>query len=253
MRTIAIATQKGGVGKTTTAWTLANCLRQKGKRVLAIDLDQQRNLSNLFRANTKTENNSLSLFLNTAEAREVIQHTDQGDIIPAGKNLQALDLTLKNKSGKEYFLKNSLEPVSGNYDYCVIDCPPSLGMATMNALTTSDCVVIPVEASAFSLDGLDDIAETIDYVKEKCNNPKLKIAGILLTRYEPNTNLSKAVIDIANGIAKNLNTKVFSSPIRNSVKVREAQMLRTDLFQYAGKCNPAQDYESFTEELLRGM
>ena len=126
-----------------------------------------------------------------------------------------------------------------------------MGLATVNALATADRVVIPVEASGFSLDGLDDMADTIAQVKKYCNG-KLKIEGILLTRFEPNTNLSKAVIDIAQELAGQLKTKVFSVPIRNSVKVREAQMLRTDLFAHAGNSNPAKDYEAFTDEILRG-
>lgn len=247
---IVIATQKGGVGKSTTAWALGSCLRRKGKKVLLVDLDPQRNLSRLMNADTGTDRTSLALFLHTAEARDCIQQTEQGDIIPAGKNLQVTDIALKDTKGKEYLLRNALATVKG-YDFIVMDCPPSLGLATVNALTTADCVVIPVEASGFSLDGLDDMVDTVSQVKKYCN-PKLKIAGILLTRFEGNTNLSKAVVELAEELAERLHTKVFSVPIRNSVRVREAQMLRKDLFEHAGQSNPAKDYEAFTDELLRG-
>lgn len=247
---ISIAVQKGGAGKTTTAWAMASSLRRQGRKVLLVDLDPQRNLSKLMKANTNTDGTSLALFLHTAKAGDIIQHTDQGDIIPAGKNLQVADLALKDKNRKEFLLRDSLSGVKG-YDFIVLDCPPSLGMVTVNALTASDAVIIPVEASGFSLDGLDDIADTVEQVKRYCN-PKLKISGILLTRFEPNTNLSKAVVELAEDIAGRLKTRVFPVQIRNSVKLREAQMLRTDLFLHAGNSNPARDYASLTEDFLKG-
>lgn len=247
---VSFSVQKGGAGKTSSSWSIASSLRRQGKKVLLVDLDPQRNLSKLMKANTETDRTSLALFLHTAKAGDCIQHTDQGDIIPAGKNLQVTDLALKDKKRKEFMLKDSLSAVKG-YDFIILDCPPSLGMITVNALTTSNSVIIPVEASGFSLDGLEDITDTVEQVKRYCN-PKLKIAGILLTRFEPNTNLSKAVIDIAQELAGQLKTKVFSVPIRNSVKLREAQMLRKDLFEYAGQSNPARDYETVAMEFLKG-
>jgi len=253
MKVITIATQKGGTGKTTTAAALASCIRRKGRRVLLIDLDQQRNLSRMLEADTTTAGKtSLALLLQAADARQVIQHTKQGDIIAAGKNLQAADIALKEITGKEYHLKEALSGLEKEYDYIVIDCPPALGVVTVNALTAADIVVIPAEAAGFSMDGMDDIAETIRQVKKYCNR-KLKIGGILLTRYEANSNLSKAMIDIAGGLAEQLHTKLYKASIRNSVKVREAQLLKQDLFAYAGKSNPAADYEAFTEELLKDI
>ena len=247
---IALCTQKGGVGKTSSVWTLGACLRRKGKKVLLVDLDPQRNLSKLLKADTNTDGTSLALFLQSAEAKDIIQHTDQGDIIASGKNLQVIDIALKDKKRKEFLLNDSLKTLKG-YDFIILDCPPSLGLATVNALATADRVVIPVEASGFSLDGLDDMADTIAQVKRYCNG-KLKIEGILLTRFDGNTNLSKAIVELAEELAERLHTKVFSVPIRNSVKLREAQMLRTDLFAHAGNSNPAKDYEAFTDEILRG-
>lgn len=251
MYIVSLSVQKGGSGKSSSVWAINSSLRRHGKKTLLVDLDPQRNLSKLMKANTETDRTSLSLFLQTADPEACIQHTDQGDIIPAGKNLQVADLALKDVRKKEFLLQRSLSRLTG-YDFILLDCPPSLGIVTVNALTASDRVIIPVEASGFSLDGLDDIADTVEQVRKHCNS-KLKIAGILLTRFEPNTNLSKAVIDIARELAEQLRTKVFSAPIRNSVKLREAQMLRTDLFKHAEKSNPAQDYEAVTKEFLQDM
>lgn len=252
MKVITIAVQKGGTGKTTTAAAIASCIRRKGLRVLLIDLDQQRNLSRLLKADTETAGTSLALFLHAATAREIIQHTEQGDIIAAGKNLQAADLALKDTTGKEYLLRDALAGLKKDYDYIILDCPPALGVVTVNALTAANIAVIPAEAAGFSMDGMDDITDTIKQVKKYCN-PRLKIGGILLTRYEANSNLSKAMIDIAGTMAEQLGTKLYKTAIRNSVKVREAQLLKQDLFSYAGKSNPAADYETFTDELLQDI
>ena len=249
---LAIATQKGGTAKTTSAVLLASCLRRKGLRVLLIDLDQQRNLSRLLRADTAVPGTSLALLLHAAAAGDIIQHTEQGDIIAAGKNLQAADIALKDTAGKEYLLREGLAEIKNDYDFIIIDCPPALGVVTVNALTAADIVIIPVEAAGFSMDGLDDVMDTIKQVKQYCNE-RLQIGGVLLTRYDVNSNLSKAMIEIAGEVAGQLGTKLYKTPIRNSVKVREAQFLRKDLFDYAGTCNPAADYEALTEELLQDI
>lgn len=253
MKVITIATQKGGTGKTTTAAALASCIRRKGGRVLLIDLDQQRNLSRMLEAETTTAGRtSLALLLQAANAGEIIQHTEQGDIIAAGKNLQAADIALKDTTGKEYLLKEALAGLKGSYDFIVIDCPPALGIVTVNALTAADVVIIPAEAAGFSMDGMDDITDTIRQVKKYCNK-KLKVGGILLTRYDANSNLSKAMIDIAGTLAGQIGTKLYKAVIRNSVRVREAQFLKKDLFDYAGTSNPATDYQAFTDELLQDL
>ena len=250
--TIAFSTSKGGTSKTTTATATASCLRRKGKRVLLIDLDQQRNLSLLFGAKTEPTASSLSLFLHAGLARDIVQHTEQGDIISASKNLQTADIAFKDKTGREYLLRNALAGLKKDYDFIILDCPPALGVITVNALTASDIVVIPAEASGFSMDGTDDIYKVIERVKGSCNS-KLKVGGILLTRYDANSNFSKAMIEIAGEKARQIKTKLYKTCIRNSVKVREAQFLKQDLFSYAGKSNPAIDYENFTDELLQDL
>lgn len=253
MQVITIATQKGGTGKTTTAAALASCIRRKGRRVLLIDLDQQRNLSRMLEADTTTAGKtSLALLLQAADARQVIQRTKQGDIIAAGKNLQAADIALKEITGKEYHLKEALSGLEKDYDFVVIDCPPALGVVTVNALTAADIVILPAEAAGFSMDGMDDITETIGQVKKYCNK-RLKIGGILLTRYDANSNLSKSMINIAKKQAAKIGTKLYKSTIRNSVRVREAQFLKRDLFDHAADSNPAADYEAFTDELLQDI
>lgn len=252
MPVITLSTEKGGTAKTTSAVLLASCLRRKGLRVLLIDLDQQRNLSRLLNANTGTAGTSISLFLKTAAAGDIIQHTEQGDIIAAGKNMQVADIALKDTTGKEYLLRDGLADIKKEYDFIIIDCPPALGVATVNALTAADIVIIPIEAAGFSMDGLDDVMDTIGQVKKYCNQ-HLQIGGVLLTRYDVNSNLSRAMVEIAGEVAEKLGTKLYKTPIRNSVKVREAQFLKKDLFDYAGTCNPAKDYEAFTDELLQDI
>ena len=219
---------------------------------MLIDLDQQRNLSRMLEADTKTNRTSLALFFPETKAADVIQQTEQGDIIAAGQNLQTADIALKDAAKKERRLQKKLAGLKDDYDFIVIDCPPALGVVTVNALTAADVVIIPAEAAGFSLDGMDDITDTILWVR-KYSNPRLQIGGILLTRYDANSNLSKAMIEIAGDMAKQLGTKLYKTVIRNSVKVREAQFLRQDLFAYAGKSNPALDYEAFTDELLQEL
>ena len=170
MKVIAVSTQKGGTAKTTTAAAIASCIRRKGKRVLLIDLDQQRNLSHLLKANTGKAESSLNLFLQTAAARDIIQHTEQGDIIAAGKNLQAADIALQKTSGKEFLLQESIAGLKKDFDFVILDCPPALGIITINALTAADIAVIPAEAAGFSIDGMDAIYATIQQVKRYCNH-----------------------------------------------------------------------------------
>lgn len=247
MKTIAVANRKGGVGKTTTAAALVGGLTLKGYRVLAIDLDAQRNLTSTMQARSDSKT-ALGVLTGDVTAREAIRHTEGGDIIPSSKALSGADATL-TETGKEYRLKEALEPIEGEYDYCIIDCPPALGILTVNALTAADSVIIPAQADIYSLEGIEDLQETIQPVKRYCN-PDLTIEGILLTRYSPRSVLSRDVTTLAEQLASKLGTTLFKATIREAVAVKEAQISQQNLFVYAPKSKVSEDYRAFIEELL---
>lgn len=246
MKTIAIANRKGGVGKSTTAAAIASYLTLNGHKVLAVDLDAQRNLTSTF--NARAENNTvLGVLTEKITAAEAIRHTEQGDIIPASKNLSGADLAIVD-TGKEYKLREALEAVKGEYEYIVIDCPPALGILTVNALTAADTVIIPAQADVYSLEGIADLEETIAPIR-KYTNPNLSIAGILLTRYNGRSILSREVTTLAEQLAQRLGTKVFKTTIREGVAVKEAQISQQSLFTYAPTANVTEDYRAFIKEL----
>ncbi|MEE3451662.1 MAG: ParA family protein [Acutalibacteraceae bacterium] len=249
----AVINQKGGVGKSTTAEALSAGLFLKGFKTLAIDLDAQGNMSYTAKAVTDKAvtdgSTALGVLMGEVKPEAAIQHTDNsGDIIAASKALAGADAFIK-ETGKEYRLKEALESLQGIYDYIIIDTPPALGILTINALTACNSVIIPAQADIYSLQGIEQLAETIKPVKKYCN-PSLTIAGILLTRYSPRTVLSREVAEIADQLAQRLGTKVFRTTIRENISVKEAQISQTSLFDYAPNSNAAKDYQAFIEELL---
>lgn len=243
-----VATQKGGVGKTTTAAALWAGLSLKGYKCLAIDLDPQCNLSFTAGADT-TRKTALSLLTGEAPAEETIQQTAAGDIIPASKSLAGADAFITD-TGKEYRLKEALEPIQARYDYIVIDTPPALGILTVNALTACNSVIVPAQADIFSLEGIGQLQATIDPVRKYCN-PTLHIEGLLLTRYNARTALSRDVSEIMQQLAQKLGTKVFNTTIREGIAVKEAQISQRTIFDYAPKAKVTDDYRAFIEEILK--
>jgi len=246
-RTLAIMNQKGGAGKTTTAQALAAGLSLKGYRVLSVDLDAQGNMS--YTAGARTDGaTALGVLTGEIRAGDAIQHTRSGDIIPASKALAGADAFMTD-TGKEYKLREALEPISGEYDFIILDTPPHLGILTVNALTACDSVIIPALADIYSLQGIEQLAETMKPVKKYCN-PALTIEGILLTRYSSRSIVSREVAELAGRIAAKLGTKLFKTTIREAVAVREAQISQQDLFRYAPKAKVTEDYSRFIAELL---
>ena len=249
MKTIAIINQKGGVGKSTTAFTLASGLKNKGYKTLCIDMDAQGNLS--YTANANDDLLTIyDLLAEDADINQAIQHTKNFDLIASSKALSGADGFITD-IGKEYKLKEILESVKNDYDYIIIDTPPALGILTVNALTACDSVIIPAQADIYSLQGIEQLSKTIQPIKKYCND-KLKIDGILLTRYSPRAILSREVAEIANDLAQNLNTKVFKSTIREAIAVKESQINKQSLFDYAPNSNVTNDYLNFVNELLKG-
>jgi len=241
---ISIANQKGGVAKTTTAHALAAGLHEQGKKVLLVDLDAQCNLTYIAGI-TKPKQTILEV-LQGAEPTPV--PCNVGDIIAGNSFIGNADL---GTAGKEFRLKNVLGPIANNYDYIILDTPPSLSMLTLNALTFSDKVIIPTQADIFSLQGIQQLNNTIQAVRQTTNKD-LETGGLLITRYSGNTILSKDLKIVMEKAAKELGIKLFNTVIREGIAVKEAAAKREDLFTYAPKSNAAQDYSSAIHEILKG-
>jgi len=246
----AIVNQKGGVAKSTTAAAIAAGLLLKGYKVLVVDLDAQGNLSYSYDAKGESWQNSLALMTEALidDTERLIVHTRQGDIVPSTPQLANAEQLLP-AVGTEQKLKEGLQHLTTLYDYIVIDTPPALGALTTNALTACTKAIIPTQADVYGLQGIGGIQQTIEAVRKYCN-PQLKVEGILLTRYNGRTTLSRDTRLIMEETAKVFNTKLFNTPIRECIAVKEAQMLKRSIFEYAPKCNAAGDYRALIEELL---
>ena len=247
MRIISVANQKGGTAKTSTAHALVTGAAYKGKRSLAIDFDPQGNLSFIMGADANRAG-AYELMKQQAQAAQIVQYTSQGDIIPASLNLAAADTEFSGKPGRDFFLQAALEPLQDAYDVAVIDTPPTLGTLLVNALTASDEVIIPMNADILSLQGLYQLAETIDQVKSFCNKG-LKVTGILLTRYSGRTVLARDIKETIEAKCAELGIPLLNTVIRDGVAVREAQTTQESLFAYAPNSNPAKDYLQLFDEI----
>ena len=195
-RVIAVANQKGGVGKTTTAINLSACLAEKGQKVLAIDMDPQGNMtSGLGIDKDEVEKNIYDLMIGQAGVDEVLQKEaiENLDVIPTSIDLSAAEIELIGVDDKEFIIRNAVQPIKDDYDYIIIDCPPSLSMLTINAMTTADSVLVPIQCEYYALEGLSQLIHTVELVKERLN-PVLEIEGVVFTMYDARTNLSLHVV-----------------------------------------------------------
>lgn len=246
---LAVINQKGGVGKSTTAYGIGAGLNLKGYKILFIDMDAQGNLTDTLGVEEKTLS-TMDVLEGKCNITEAVKGTAQGDLIPAGSGLAVAD-TVICAVGKEYRLKESLESVKYKYDYIIIDTPPALGVLTINALTACSGAVVPAQADIYSLQGISQLNMTINTVKKYCN-PDLKVIGILLTRYSARTILSRDLAQVIGQTALELGTKLFSTVIRESIVIKESQANRQSIFEYAPKSNPALDYLALVDELIEG-
>lgn len=253
MKIITLANQKGGVAKTTTSSALAAGLTNRGSRVLAIDLDPQANFTLSCGVDILSLDNTLyDVFKQDCEAAKAVVNTPLGyDLLPGGLTLTSADTEFQ-QMGRYQMLSEALNEIKGSYDYIVIDTPPTLGVLTLNALTASDTLVIPMAADIYSVQGLSQLSGTIQGIY-KYSNPNLKIAGILITKFNGRQNISKAILEQIEDAAETLGTKVFETRIRESVAVREAALLQSDLFKEAPKANATLDYDAFINEFVGGI
>jgi len=247
---IAIANQKGGVAKTTTTGALAAGLKKKGYRVLAVDVDPQGNLSDSAGADNEQKATIYDLLKGDISAEEVIQHLEVFDIIPANIMLAGAEQEF-SQIGKEQRLKERLLPIADQYDYIIIDTPPALGVLTINAFTLADEIIIPTTAGIFAATGIKQLYDTIINVRKYCND-KVKIAGILLTKYNARANNNKDMKELTEQLGKYMNAPLYETYIRSSIVVEEAQVRKEDLFSYKGNSTVAEDYAAFVDEYLKG-
>ena len=251
MQVFVIANQKGGIGKTTTATALSSILSAKGRHTLLIDADRQGNSTDTFRAAIEGQATLYDLLLEKPPVpiEACIQHLPAGDIIAADPLLRKADEILTGDVEGLYRLSDALSALSG-YDAVVMDTAPTINSLLHNALIAATDVIIPVTADRYALQGLSQLYETIQAVKRR-QNPTMRIAGLLLVKFSRKTNLSREVQESLTRIAEQMETRLFSTSIRECVKVREAQAVRKPLLAYDAHCTAAQDYLAFVEELLQ--
>ena len=250
MQIIAIANQKGGTGKTTTALSLAYGLYGRGNKVLIVDLDPQCNASYALGIDLLNAPTVYQVLKNEKAIKEAIQPVRVGlDVLTGSLSLAGADAEFI-QTGREHMLQEVLEPIKNKYDYIIIDDAPTLGIMVTNALTAADQVIIPVGAGdAFSLLGLTQLNGLIQSVQRYCN-PSLKIAGLLITRFNKRANANQVMQDQVEHIAEKIGTRVFKTAIRESVSIKESQILRADLFEQSPRANATLDYNEFIKELL---
>jgi chromosome partitioning protein len=239
--------QKGGVGKTTSAINIGACLAVAGKSVLLVDFDSQANLSSGIGVGS-AKPGSYELISGSASIDQTIRPTKVPDlsVIPAGIDLSGAAVELIEQKDREFYLRNALEPVRNRYDFILIDCPPSLGVLTLNGLVAADAVLIPMQCEYFAMEGLSLLLSTIKRIQKNLN-PSLGIGGIFFTMYDSRTRLAQEVIKQVSGYFKTL---VFSTVIPRNVRVSEAPSHGMSITQYDPQCSGARAYKSLTDEVL---
>lgn len=249
-RIIAIANQKGGVGKTTTAINLAACLAEAGKKILLIDCDPQGNAtSGLGIDKDHLENSIYEVLLDECGIRQAMQAVDRVEnltVLPSNVNLAGAEVELLEVEDKEYILSNTVDYIRDDYDYILIDCPPSLNILTVNAMTTADSVLVPIQCEYYALEGISQLIHTVELVQERLN-PDLTIDGVVFTMYDARTNLSA---DVVASVRENLNTKVYNTIIPRNVRLAEAPSHGLPIHLYDSRSSGAESYRNLAREVI---
>ena len=248
-RIIAIANQKGGVGKTTTAINLSSSLASMDKKVLSLDMDPQGNMtSGLGVDKDGVEKTVYDLIIGNAGVEECIYRNalENIDVLPSNIDLSAAEIELIGVENKEYILKNEIDKVKDDYDFIIIDCPPALSMLTINAMTTADSVIVPIQCEYYALEGLSQLIHTIELVKERLN-PDLEIEGVVFTMYDARTNLSLQVVE---NVKDNLNQNIYKTIIPRNIRLAEAPSYGMPINLYDPRSTGAESYMLLAEEVI---
>ena len=248
-RIIAIANQKGGVGKTTTSTNLASCLAEVNKKVLLVDIDPQGNAtSGVGVKKDEIENTAYQMFLGEASLSECLVNSivENLNVIPSNENLAGAEIELIGQNSREYILKRCLEPIKDLYDYIIIDCPPSLNILTVNAMTAADSVIVPIQCEYYALEGLSQLMHTINLIQERLNE-NLEIEGVVFTMFDARTNLSLQVVE---NVKSNLHENIYKTIIPRNVRLTEAPSHGLPIHMYDSKSAGADAYRKLAEEVI---